>query len=235
MLYKISPSDLAYLWDCPRCFWRKAHGKKRPDAPFPLMFNQIDRAQRKAFHELRLADGSWLDTTNLRVTSYPLLDLLPDGTQPPHNLYVLGNLDIIHHLTTDGLIAVEDFKTHKLSPESQERYRRQLHGYAHALEHPQKGEVRRVDHLSLRCWEPTHFTVDETLEHGSLHGDFTMLDMPHDPAWFNDFLLHDVLGLLAGNEPDMETAAKTCGYCNWEAMILSAAAAPHVERIEGHV
>lgn len=47
-LFRLAPSDFAFLWEeCRRCFYLKAHKKLfRPRAPFPSIFGTIDLAMK---------------------------------------------------------------------------------------------------------------------------------------------------------------------------------------------
>ena len=40
--YKLSPSILALMEECPRCFWLNFHGKKRPSGIFPSLPSGMD-------------------------------------------------------------------------------------------------------------------------------------------------------------------------------------------------
>ena len=43
-LYKLSPSDFAYLWnDCKHCYYQKVKLGVVYSSPFPAMFGRINR------------------------------------------------------------------------------------------------------------------------------------------------------------------------------------------------
>ena len=52
--YKLSPSELTFLWDeCQRCFYLKVVRKfNRPGMPFPKIFTRIDRLMKDFFYQL---------------------------------------------------------------------------------------------------------------------------------------------------------------------------------------
>ena len=227
-LYKLSPSKLAWLYkDCPRCFWLDMNGiRKRPQAPFPRIFGRIDKLQRKALHSHVLPEGCTLDTSTRSVTSAPFAN-----NNGEHNITVNGKMDCLMLYPEDGLVGVLDFKTSTPSEESIERYRRQLSAYAWALENPIKDKPLRVSGLRLLWGNPETYQLNPELDRFIMGGAVVWQDMPYDPAWFGGLLL-EVMGFLAAPEPDIEIAARTCSYCNWEAMMRAEIKNPiHVNRI----
>ena len=49
MIYKLSPSALNLMVECPRCFWLHYHGKKRPEGVFPSLPSGMDRILKEHF------------------------------------------------------------------------------------------------------------------------------------------------------------------------------------------
>jgi hypothetical protein len=50
MPYKLSPSVLNLMKDCPRCFWLQINKKiKRPDSPFPSLPSGMDKVLKEHF------------------------------------------------------------------------------------------------------------------------------------------------------------------------------------------
>jgi len=202
---------------------------KRPEAPFPRIFGKIDALQREALHTHVLPEGCTLDTSNRSVTSAPLV------SERGANIMVNGKMDCLMLYPEDGLVGVLDFKTSAPSEESIERYRRQLSAYAWALENPIKDKPLRVSGLRLLWGNPESYELNAALDRFTMGGAVVWQDMPYDPDWFGGLLL-EVMDFLSAPEPDIEIAAKSCSYCNWEAMIRAEIKNPiHVERIEDHV
>ena len=53
-LYKLSPSSLGVMKDCPRCFWLQMNDKwKRPEGIFPTLPSGMDRILKKHFDSFR--------------------------------------------------------------------------------------------------------------------------------------------------------------------------------------
>jgi len=54
MLYKLSPSSLGVMKDCPRCFWLEQNEKwSRPEGIFPSLPSGMDRILKKHFDSFR--------------------------------------------------------------------------------------------------------------------------------------------------------------------------------------
>lgn len=53
MTYKLSPSALALMEECPRCFWLHYHGKKRPESIFPSLPSGMDNILKTHFDKFR--------------------------------------------------------------------------------------------------------------------------------------------------------------------------------------
>ena len=230
-LYKLSPSKLAWLYkDCPRCFWLDMNGiHKRPEAPFPRIFNAMDRRQRERLHGAKLPTGETFDTTERRVTSVPVVSA--DGE---YSIMINGKLDYLLWHPSDGMATLGDFKTAAPKEEDIQRYQRQLNSYSFGLENPIKGDRICISGNRLFYSTPKTYDINETFDWFTLGGPVSFVDIPYDPDWFRGLLL-EVMDFLAAPEPDMEIAAKSCSYCSWEAMICAEIRNPiHVERIEAH-
>ena len=54
MPFKLSPSALNLMYECPRCFWLNKHKKWiRPSTPFPQLPNGMDRVLKTHFDKFR--------------------------------------------------------------------------------------------------------------------------------------------------------------------------------------
>jgi len=213
--YKLSPSDLTFLWDeCQRCFYLKVvHKFNRPGMPFPKIFTQIDRLMKEFFYQLpseeispELPPGR-VAFADKWVYSEPI-----SSPNRSCSCYIRGVLDTVLQFE-DQSYAVVDFKTTQPKPEHINFYSRQLHAYTFALEnpHPGKFSLKPVAKMGLLCVEPTR--MNRTRQ-GNLayEGQVTWLDCPKDEAAFLAFI-DQVLEVLDQQEPP--EANPECGFCNY--------------------
>jgi len=213
--WKLSPSDLTFLWDeCPRCFYLKVvHGFNRPAAPFPKIFNRIDKLMKDFFTGRSTGDLSpLLPAGSVKfaekwVQSQPL-------AFPGHagSCFIRGKFDTLVEFE-DGTFGVVDFKTSEAKPEHLAFYSRQLHAYAYALEHPSPGglALSPISRLGLLCVEPISLMQVES-DSLAFEGKVTWQECPIDEDSFHDFILL-VLTTLEKAEPPQK--GKYCSYCDY--------------------
>ena len=214
-LYKLSPSDLTFLWDeCQRCFYLKVVNKfNRPAMAFPKIFTVIDILMKDFFYNLPTDEiseelppgkvafsGKWVYSQPI---SFPHKDA---------SCYIRGIFDTVLEFK-DGTFAVVDFKTTKPKPEHIDFYSRQLHAYAYALENPNPGKfsLSPVSRMGLLCVEPVAMNRTHT---GKLayEGAVTWLECPKDDDNFLDFI-DGILNVLDSPEPPI--ANPNCSFCNY--------------------
>jgi hypothetical protein len=212
-IYKLSPSDLTFLWDeCPRCFYLKVRrGFDRPRAPMPSIFNKIDRLMKSYFEGQPASEidpslaGGVVRFGEKWVESLPLS--LP-GRQA--GCYFRGKFDTVVSFR-DGSYAVIDFKTSEARPEHVAFYSRQLHAYAHTLEHPAAGRfsLQPVTRLGLLVVEPR--AMEKTADGRIAYlGHVTWQEIPHDQIGFMDYI-DGVLAVL--EQPVPPPAGQDCPFC----------------------
>lgn len=208
---KVSPSDLTYLIDCPRCLQRKLQdGLRQPSIPLPSVFNQIHNSARLFFDGQRtelagcgLPPGTfrhgemWVESQPI---SFPDLDV---------SLYFKGRIDMAAEFD-DGKWGLIDFKTISPKDAHAERYRWQLHAYVHALEHPAGKESRSmpVSGLGLICF--THGAMQEIATGKfAFTANSTWIPIPRQDEEFHEFL-HAVAEVAI-----QESAATSGACCDW--------------------
>jgi len=213
--WKLSPSDLTFLWDeCPRCFYLKVvKGFNRPWGAFPKIFSRIDQLMKVFFEgkpsqELarELPNGS-VQFGERWVTSLPIHSIGGESA-----CFIRGKFDSVVTFS-DGSYAVVDFKTTEPRSEHVDFYSRQLHAYAYALENPAPGSfhLAPVNRLGLLCVEPV--LMDRSADGKiSYMGDVTWLEIPKDVDGFLGFL-QDVIRVLEMQEPP--PPSPNCGYCQY--------------------
>ena len=209
--WTLSPTDLTFLWDeCPSCFYNKVVLKQpRPRAPFPKVFGRIDRAMKDFYlgEEAEVVVPGTLPgvigRANQWVKSGPIA--LPGCSAA---CCIRGRVDVLVDCD-DGTTGVVDFKTSEPGTDHLEKYARQLHAYAWALERPAAGTALTVSTLGLLCFEPTAFLGVGAA--GALTGDVVWIPVERDDAAFSAFL-SDVGSVLEAPEPP--APAPNCAWCN---------------------
>lgn len=213
--WKLSPSDLTFLWDeCPRCFYLKVvHGYARPGGAFPRIFSRIDQLMKDFFQNLpasmlsdNLPEGV-IRFADRWVVSQPIH--LPGHTQ---TAYIKGRFDSVIEFA-DGSFGVVDFKTSEPRPEHVPFYSRQLHAYAYALENPAEKALKLtpVTRLGLLCVEPMSIS-DDWISRIAYVGEVTWLECPKDEAGFLGFI-ERVVSVLENPQPPQP--ADNCAYCQY--------------------
>ena len=216
MEYKLSPSDLTFLYDqCKYCFVLKVkHGISQPSIPIPGIFSTIAGLQKNYYSEMRtekfcpdLPPG--IVTHGEKRVRSKTVEL--SGCES--TFYVSGRFDIVATLD-DGSYAVLDFKTGNSDDEKTKMYSRQLHAYALALENPAEGafELKPISKLGLLYFSPDYCELI-SLTRQALQGNLDWIEISRDDESFFGFLKEVVL-LLDGPmpPPDLDN-------CNWCAFL----------------
>jgi hypothetical protein len=211
----LAPSDFGFLWaECKRCYYLQVvHDLRRPRTPLASIFLKIDAAMKRRF-----TGGEWCSIgpsqplfkiahDEQRITSTPII--LPGrGVK----IVLRGRFDCVLALS-DSRMVVCDFKTAPVKEKHIDKYWRQLHAYAYALEHPslESLHVPRVDGLSLAVFDPGVFEHDAK-NGAALSGALQWIDIPRDDIRFRSFL-DDVAAVL--EQPEPPSAAEECEYCRF--------------------
>lgn len=210
--YKLSPSDLTYLYDgCKHCFVLKVkHGIPQPSIGLPAVFSTIANLQKDYYSGKRTEEfcpalppgivqygEKWVCSEKIPI----------EGTNSA--CFIKGRFDIVvEH--DDASYAVLDFKTAEPTDEKSELYGRQLHAYALALEKPAPGELKLapVSRLGLLYFSPTrceHTAIGSQRIEGSME----WVEVQRDDNSFLNFLT-GVVNILDGPLPEPEPA-----HCDW--------------------
>jgi hypothetical protein len=213
--WKLSPSDLTFLWDeCKRCFYLKIrHNFKRPAAPFPKIFGTIDLLMKDTYRDeptkrlsSDLPEGKIIMTGHW-VTSAPY-----QHEKHANTCYILGIFDTLVQFN-DHTFGIIDFKTTKPSSSQIPFYSRQLHAYAYALENPAPGKLhfQPIERLGLFCFDPSsmHENPPSIL---NLSGPATWVECPLNKDGFKNFM-EEVLTLL--EKPEPPDANPDCTFCSY--------------------
>lgn len=214
-LFKLSPSDLTFLWDeCKRCFYLKiAKGYRRPTIPFPKIFSRIDLLMKEHYQDKStssisadlpegkvLISGKWVESDIIHFDGHAA------------DCYLKGIFDTVLQFEGGGY-AVVDFKTTEINEDHLDFYARQLRAYAYALENPAAGSLmlKPVTRLGLLCFEPRQMHQDES---GQLlySGKTAWQEIALDKDGFLN-LLKEMVTLL--EQPEPPQAGEKCEFCQY--------------------
>ena len=214
MNYKLSPSDLTYLFEgCKYCFSLKVKYKiPQPSMPMPGIFSAI-AGRQKVFYEMKRTEDFCKDLPpgtveygEKRVQSMPI-----KFSNSSNTCYISGRLDLVVKFN-DGSFGVIDCKTASPSETKTKMYGRQLESYAYALENATEGypSLSPITKLGLLYFEPIALEqVNETQQ--AFKGNLIWHEVRKDSNAFLEFL-SDVVGILDSDEIYPQTC-EHCEYC----------------------
>lgn len=214
--WKVSPSDLAFLWDdCKRCFYRKVvQGIRRPRGPLPAIFTRIATLEASYFNGRRteelvpeLPPGTFRFKER-RVMSHPIhLTAKGPGCQ------INGRCDMIM-MFDDGHCGVVDFKTTEPRPLYLGNYGRQLGAYCYGFENADDYgiPIEPISMMGLLCLDPTQIVRSPK---GSFWLRFrpTWVPFERDDAEFLRFM-GQVAEVLDAPQPPLPSVI--CEFCKVE-------------------
>ncbi len=214
MPYRFSPSTLALLKDCPRCFWLQFRkGVKRPSAPFPSLPSGMDKVLKQHFDRY-MERGELppeLEPLREEATLFNDKELLEKWrnnfrgirwTDEEGNLF-FGAVDNV--LVKKGKLIVLDYKTrgYPIKEDTHEHYRDQLDIYNYLL---RKNGYPTEDYSYLLFYHPT--TVNEKGE-VIFHTDLVKVEVSVENA---EEIFAKALSVLKNNIPE---SSENCEYCKW--------------------
>jgi len=206
-MYKLSPSDFAYLYEeCKLCYYLKVkHDIKLPKMPFPGIFSTMNTK---------------LQTPLVGKDLRSISENLPEGvvesqeifveskTVPGTQVYIKGKYDLLVK-KPDGTYTIVDLKISKADDNKIDKYSTQLGAYKFALENPAKGESIKITSLGLLIFYPDSVEFKS----GTAYFDFApkWLDVPINDKGFISFM-KELDKLLSGPVPAESTECKWCQY-----------------------
>lgn len=209
MIYKLSPSDFAYLWeDCKHCYYQKIkNGIYLPSMPMPGVFSAINTRVQ-----------SQLVGKNLKSLAQDLPDgkvVMQEGwvesiVVPDTNVFIKGKYDLLVK-NPDGTRTLVDLKISQPGEDKIEKYKTQLGAYKYALENPKQGAPIKTTKLALLILYPDKVSFEK----GMVELDFphTWMEVPIDDSSFLEFI-KKVNSLLAGPVPPENNTCLWCSYRN---------------------
>jgi len=213
MNYKLSPSDLTFLYDgCRRCFYLKVKmGLSQPSIPLPSIFTKIagllkthydGKRTEELHHQLPPGIVKYGEKT---IQS----DVIRMGGHKD-TCFIKGRFDVVVEFD-DGSFGVIDYKTGNPDSKFSGLYGRQLHGYAYALEHPSPGSIclAPVSLLGLLYFRPSEVSQRD-IRRLSFDSDIHYVPVERNDGQFRKFI-EEVLRLLESPMPP--EPAPDCQWC----------------------
>lgn len=206
-LYKLSPSDFAYLWeDCKHCYYQKVKLGVMHFGIFPSMFTKINSLLQNSIMNKNLKDiHNSLPDGIIKVQEGFLKSVVIDGT----NCYLSGRFDILVTLE-DGTYALIDFKI--VTPNNEkiiEKYASQLHAYKFALENPAKGKARKVSKMGVVSINPDKMHLENGKIVFTTTPDFH--EIKEDMESFHK-MVGEIDKVLSGELPSISESCSLCIY-----------------------
>jgi len=214
MPYKLSPSSLSLLKDCPRCFWLRFNKNiKRPDSIFPSLPSGMDKILKThfdSFMEVNKLPPELNECKGLKL--FKDKELLKEWrsnfkglqyTDKDGNLF-RGAVDNI--LTKGNKLIVLDYKTrgYPLKEDTHKHYQDQLDIYNFLL---RKNNYETEDYSFLLFYHPK-----EVNQNGDIifNTDLIKIDISIKNA---ENIISNALKTLKNTIPN---PSKKCGFCRWK-------------------
>ena len=206
-MYKLSPSDFAYLYEeCKLCYYLKVkHGIYQPSMPMPGVFSAINsRLQGNLLgHNLKKLAIDLPDGQVVSQEGWVESQLVPETSA-----YIKGKYDLLVK-NPDGTHTLVDLKISQPNDDKIEKYRTQLTAYQFALAHPKTGSPINVTRLGLLIFYPDQAVFED----GLARLDFPpkWLEVPIEKIGFFSFI-KKIDKLLSGPLPAESRDCKWCRY-----------------------
>jgi hypothetical protein len=206
-LYKISPSDFAYLWnDCRHCYYQKVKNGITYSSPFPAMFGKINGLLQTSIMGMNLQDvHPKLPKGIITIQEGYMRSKQIPGT----NVFLSGRFDILSKLE-DDTYALIDFKI--TTPDEEKifkKYTSQLHAYKFALENPLEGEPIKISKMGAVSINPEEMKLKD----GKIIFTTTPAYHPIKEDMDSFFkLVREISEVLEGEEP---LPSPTCPLCSY--------------------
>jgi hypothetical protein len=215
MNYKLSPSDLTFLYDgCKRCFYLKAkHGISQPSIPLPSIFTKIAGLLKEYYDGKRTEElHSGLPPGIVKYGEKHIESRIFRFENHKDTCYIKGRFDVVLEFD-DRTYGVIDYKTGNPEGGASKLYGRQLHSYAHALENPAPGSLNLapISVLGLLYFHPTSVSQKDT-KSLSFDSNIHLIPVERNNEDYLKFI-DDTLKLLESPQPP--NPAADCQWCEY--------------------
>jgi len=204
MEYKLSPSSLNLLEDCPRCFWLSMVKKlKRPSGPMSSIPIKMDSIIKKYFNKYRelnelppILEG--------KITGRLAVDMPKTLTHEEENgITLTGRPDEYFELKDKNVVAF-DHKTKSKAPENvHSSYQLQLNVYSYLL--------KAMGYKTTNKAYLAYYYPDDCELHNGMCIHCTVIEVKTNPTHAKE-LVNKAYNVLNGPMPKH---SENCGYCKW--------------------
>jgi len=204
MEYKLSPSTLNLMEDCPRCFWLAQVKKiKRPSGPMSSIPIKMDSIIKKYFNKYRELN-ELPPIIQGQIEGRLAVDIPITLKHEEENGIILwGRPDDYFELEDNSIVAF-DHKTKSKAPESiHSSYQLQLNVYSYLLK---AMGYKTTNKAYLAFYYP-----DDCELHNGMCIHCTVIEVKTNPAKAKD-LVNRAYNVLNGPMPKH---SENCGYCKW--------------------
>lgn len=206
-MYKLSPSDFAYLYEeCKHCYYLKIkYGITQPSMPMPGVFSALNTRIQGSLVGKNLTVLSPTLPNCQVVSQEGFVESIPI---PDTSCFIKGKYDLLCQ-NSDGTHTLVDLKISQADVGKIEKYKTQLTAYKYAMENPKNTRPIKITKMGLLIFYPD--TV--SFENESVKVDFPpkWLEIPADDLGFVNFI-REVDKLLAGSIPESNPECKWCKY-----------------------
>lgn len=206
-MYKLSPSDFAYLYEeCKLCYYLKIKmGIQRPMVPFPGVFSALNTRLQGALIGKDLRELSPVLPVGTVESQEGFVESKPI---PNTKVYIKGKYDLLVK-QPDGTYLIVDFKISQPSEEKIVKYQTQLQAYHYAFEHPVRGEAKNITKMGLIIMYPDQVKFDNGQAFINFPPQWLEIDVKKDS--FLQFM-GEVSSLLEGPTPPENPNCNWCKY-----------------------
>ena len=217
MTYKLSPSSINLMLECPRCFWLQLVKKiKRPEGTFPSLPGGMDRIIKRHFdkfmergelppeiREYGIDNGYKLFSDKAKLEIWRSVHKGIQYEDKASGIIIRGAVDNL--LEKGKKLIVLDFKTrgYPLKEDTHEHYQTQMDIYNFLL---RKNGYETEDYAYLLFYYPK-----EILETGEVIFDTKLIKISTD-AKRGEKIFKRAIEILEGPMPK---SSENCEFCKW--------------------
>lgn len=206
-MYKLSPSDFAYLYEeCKHCYYLKIKfGITQPSMPMPGVFSALNTRIQGSLVGKNLQTLS-NTLPNCQVASQE--GFVESITVPETNCFIKGKYDLLCS-NGDDTYTLVDLKISQPGEDKIDKYRTQLTAYKFAMENPKFNKPIKISKMGLLIFYPDAVFFEEGI--AKLTFPPKWLEVSSNESDFFNFI-KTIDALLNGPLPQESVDCKWCQY-----------------------